>query len=65
VVQSAPAEGVQLPPFDLLYAGYALPFLRSDAFPAFWTDVRSQLRPGGFIVVNFFGPLTHGLVAKK
>jgi hypothetical protein len=55
-VQSAPAESVQLPPFDLLYAGYALPFLGPDAFPGFWTGVRSQLRPGGFIVVNFFGP---------
>jgi SAM-dependent methyltransferase len=55
-VQSAAAESVPLPPFDLLYAGYALPFLRPDSFPGFWTGVRSQLRPGGFIVVNFFGP---------
>jgi hypothetical protein len=55
-VEAAPAESVPLPPFDLLYAGYALPFLRSDAFPGFWAGVRSQIRPGGFIVVNFFGP---------
>ena len=54
-VMSAPAESVQLPPFDLLYAGYALPFLDPDSFPAFWAGVRGQLRPGGFIVVNFFG----------
>jgi hypothetical protein len=39
-----------------LYAGYALPFLRPDAFPAFWAGVRKQVRPGGLIVVNFFGP---------
>jgi hypothetical protein len=55
-VQSAPAESVALPPFELLYSGYALPFLKPDSFPTFWAGVRSQLRPGGFIVVNFFGP---------
>jgi hypothetical protein len=54
-VQSAPAENRQLPPFDLLYAGYALPFLNKDLFPEFWSGMRSQLRPGGSIVVNFFG----------
>jgi hypothetical protein len=55
-VRSDPAESVALPPFDLLYAGYALPFLKPDSFPTFWAGVRSQLRPDGFIVVNFFGP---------
>jgi len=55
-IRSEPAERVQLPPYDLLYAGYALPFLDAVAFPAFWAGVRDQLRPGGFIVANFFGP---------
>jgi hypothetical protein len=55
-IQSAPAESVALPPFELLYAGYALPFLRPDSFPGFWSGVRDQVRPGGLIVVNFFGP---------
>jgi hypothetical protein len=54
-ITSAPAERVGLPPFDLLYAGYSLPFLDPAMFPRFWDGVRSGLRPGGFLVVNFFG----------
>ena len=42
--------------FDLLYAGYALPFLDADAFGRFWRAARDRLRPGGVLVVNFFGP---------
>jgi Methyltransferase domain len=56
IVRSEPAETTELLPFDLLYAGYALPFLEPTAFPGFWARVRRQLRPGGFIVVNLFGP---------
>ncbi len=55
-VRSEPAETIELPSFDLLYAGYALPFLEPTAFSGFWARVRRQLRPGGFIVVNLFGP---------
>lgn len=55
-IESAPAESVDLPPFDLLYAGYALPFLDPARFGRFWDGVRSQVRSGGFIVINFFGP---------
>ena len=55
-VASAPAESVELPPFDLLYAGYSLPFLDPAKFNGFWDGVRSQVRPGGLVVVNFFGP---------
>lgn len=49
------AETVELPAFDLLYAGYALSFLEPAAFRHFWTGVRDRLRPGGFVVVNIFG----------
>ena len=31
-IRSVPAEDADLPPFDLLYAGYSLPFLDADAF---------------------------------
>ena len=55
-IESAPAESVELPPFDLLYAGFSLPFLDPAAFDSFWAGVRRQIRPGGFLVVNFFGP---------
>ena len=51
-----PAEDADLLPFDLLYAGYSLPFLGADAFDRFWSAVRDRLRPGGILIVNFFGP---------
>ena len=55
-IRSVPAEDADLVPFDLLYAGYSLPFLGGDAFDRFWNAVRDRLRPGGMLVVNFFGP---------
>jgi SAM-dependent methyltransferase len=55
-IRSVPAEDADLLPFDLLYAGYSLPFLGADAFDRFWNAARDQLRPGGILVVNFFGP---------
>ena len=55
-IRSVPAEDADLLPFDLLYAGYSLPFLGADAFDRFWSAVRDQLRPDGILVVNFFGP---------
>jgi SAM-dependent methyltransferase len=55
-IRSMPAEDADLPPFDLLYAGYSLPFLGADAFDRFWSAVRDRLRPGGILIVNFFGP---------
>ena len=54
-VRIAPAQDVDLPAFDLLYAGYALSFLEQADFRRFWTGVRAMLRPGGFVVVNIFG----------
>ena len=43
-VKSAPAEKIKLPPFDLLYAGYALPFLDATSVGEFWAGMRHQLR---------------------
>jgi hypothetical protein len=54
-VRVASAATIELPAFDLLYAGYALSFLSPEEFRRFWTDVRARLRPGGFVVVNVFG----------
>jgi SAM-dependent methyltransferase len=54
-IRTAPAQAIELPPFDLLYAGYALSFLAPADFRRFWTDVRSALRPGGVLIVNVFG----------
>jgi len=54
-IRAQPAQAVELPPFDLLYAGYALSFLDGAAFTEFWADVRASVRPGGFLIVNVFG----------
>lgn len=54
-IRTVPAEDADLPPFDLIYAGYALSFLEPGAFRRFWAGVRRRLRPGGLIVVNIFG----------
>jgi hypothetical protein len=55
-IRSVPAEDAEMPPFDLLYAGYSLPFLDAAAFDRFWGAARDGLRSGGIFVVNFFGP---------
>jgi len=54
-IVTALAQEANLPSFDLLYAGYALSFVRPGAFRKFWRRARARLRPGGFIVVNIFG----------
>ena len=54
-IVTAAAQETDLPPFDFLYAGYSLPFLGSEKLPAFWAEMRRQLRPGGLLVVNLFG----------
>jgi len=54
-VLTAPAQDVQLPPFDLLYAGYALPFIPRGALAPFFAEIRRAVRPGGLLVVNLFG----------
>jgi SAM-dependent methyltransferase len=55
-IQSAPAEDTTLPRFDLLYAGYSLPFLDGPAFERFWGHALEGMNPGGYLVVNLFGP---------
>ena len=52
---TAPADEVDLPPFDLLYSAYVLSYLPPDAFARLWARARERLLPGGFIVVNIFG----------
>jgi len=54
-IETASGELVDLPPFDLLYSGYALSFLQPAAFSRFWANLRDRLRPGGLIVLNIFG----------
>ena len=44
-----------LPPTDLVYAGYSLPYQPPEQFHRLWTLVRSSLRPGGWLAANLFG----------
>jgi len=53
---TASIDEVELPPLDLVYAGYSLPFLTTDGLARVWAAVRAALRPGGLVAVNLFGP---------
>ena len=44
-----------VPPADLVYAGFSLPFCRPADFPKVWSRVRAALRPGGVVGVTLFG----------
>ncbi len=51
----APMEGLKLPPADLIYASFSLPFCRPADFPALWASIRTALRPGGHFAGQLFG----------
>jgi trans-aconitate methyltransferase len=44
-----------LPPADLIYAGYSLPYQPPESFHRVWELLRAALRPGGVLAVNLFG----------
>lgn len=46
---------VTLPPADLVYAAYSLPFCSPEEFTATWGNIRAALRPGGVLAVHLFG----------
>ncbi len=41
--------------FDLIHAGYALPFVAPSAFPIVWGHLRAALQPDGIIACQLFG----------
>jgi tellurite methyltransferase len=51
----AQMEGIQLPPADLVYASFSLPFCTPSRFPALWGAIRDSLRPGGHFAGQLFG----------
>jgi cyclopropane fatty-acyl-phospholipid synthase-like methyltransferase len=53
--RSVAAEDTELPPFDLLYAGYSLPFLGRAPLERFWRHALERMNPGAYLVVNLFG----------
>jgi len=51
----APMEGLELPPADLVYASFSLPFCSPSSFPALWSQIRKAIRPGGHFAGQLFG----------
>jgi SAM-dependent methyltransferase len=48
-------EDVTLPPTDLVFAGFSLPFCHPSRFEALWVQIRDALRPGGRFAGQLFG----------
>ena len=51
----APMEGLAVPPADLIYASFSLPFCAPDRFPSLWQSLRRAIRPGGHFAGQLFG----------
>ena len=51
----APMERLHLPPADLVYASFSLPFCDPDHFPELWESIRGAVRPGGHFAGQLFG----------
>lgn len=50
-----PMEELELPPTDLVYASFSLPFCDPARFPGLWSAIRRALRPGGHFAGQLFG----------
>lgn len=48
-------EITQLPPLDLVYSGYSLPFCSPETFKNLWHILTTSLLPGGYLALNLFG----------
>ena len=48
-------ELVELPEADLIYSGYALPYIPLADFMKLWGLIRAALRPGAWCAVNLLG----------
>ena len=51
----AQMEDLELPPADLVYASFSLPFCPPAKFPPLWSSIRRALRPGGHFAGQLFG----------
>jgi tellurite methyltransferase len=51
----SPMEDLELPPADLIYASFSLPFCAPDRFALVWSTIRRSLRPGGHFAGQLFG----------
>ncbi len=48
-------EGLSLPPADLVYASFSLPFCDPAEFPTLWATIRQAVVPGGHLAGVLFG----------
>ncbi|MGZ8579322.1 MAG: class I SAM-dependent methyltransferase, partial [Actinomycetota bacterium] len=53
--QVVPMEAVELPPADLVWAGYSLFFCDADRFADVWGRIRAAVRPGGRFAGQLLG----------
>jgi tellurite methyltransferase len=51
----SPMEAIDLPPTDLVFASFSLPFCPREAFPDLWARIRASLRPAGRFAGELFG----------
>lgn len=49
------AQIAELPASELVFSGFALPFCSHEHFDSLWGAIRTCLRPGGLLAVEFFG----------
>lgn len=48
-------EDAEIPPADLVYASFSLPYCSRAVFPRLWDDIRTAIRPGGRFAGELFG----------
>ena len=48
-------EELQLPPADLVFASFSLPFCDPERFPELWASIRAAVRPRGHFAGVLFG----------
>ncbi len=51
----AAMEDLDVPPADLVYASFSLPFCAPAEFPALWASIRRAVTPGGHFAGQLFG----------
>lgn len=48
-------EDAYIPPADLIYSSFSVPFCRPEHFDSFWEKIVRAIKPGGRFSGNFFG----------
>ncbi len=54
-LQASSMENLALPPADLVYASFSIPFCAPEKFGALWAEIHRALVPGGHFAGQLFG----------